>query len=241
MSAIKKITVLVVFFSSVFSYAQITTTTGTVTDIDGNVYQTIKIGNQWWMAENLKVTHYRNGDSIKYITDKKEWANIPWKGLTTAAYCNYVIFNLPDIANTCGFLYNWYAVDDPRGLAPDGWHVPSDDDWKELEVYLGMSHSEADSVSCRGTNEGAKLKQGKNWRDQNISTTYESGFAALPCGLRFTFGEFDNFGTNAHFWTSTRVNKLNAWSRSLDTFYKSEVCRSTLNGGFGLSVRCVKD
>lgn len=97
------------------------TTTGTVTDIDGNVYQTIKIGNQWWMAKNLKVTHYRNGEAIPNITNDSEWIN-----LSTGAYCAYNNDN-GNIA-TYGLLYNWYTVVDSRNIAPSGWHVPTDDE-----------------------------------------------------------------------------------------------------------------
>jgi uncharacterized protein (TIGR02145 family) len=122
-----------------------------VTDIDGNVYQTVTIGAQVWMAENLKVTHYRNGDPIPNVTD-----TAAWEGLSTGAYCEYD----NDINNvaTYGRLYNWYAVDDSRGLAPEGWHVPSDDEWKQLEMYLGMSQSEADDYGWRGTDEGGEVK-----------------------------------------------------------------------------------
>ena len=115
----------------------------TVTDIDGNVYQTVEIGNQIWMAENLKVVHYRNGDPTPKITDNAEWSTS-----TTGAYCNYS--NVDSLADTCGSIYNWYAVCDNRNIAPEGWHVPSDDDWKELEMYLGMIQLVADSTGWRG-------------------------------------------------------------------------------------------
>lgn len=97
----------------------------TVTDIDGNVYRTVKIGSQWWMAENLKVTHYRNDDAIPNITDNTEWSTH-----TTGAYCCYN--NAPDSAATWGGLYNWHAATDGRNLAPAGWHVPSDAEWQTL-------------------------------------------------------------------------------------------------------------
>ncbi|MEJ2629601.1 MAG: fibrobacter succinogenes major paralogous domain-containing protein, partial [bacterium] len=109
--------------------------TGTVTDIDGNTYQTVKIGDQWWMAENLKVTHYRNNDEIPNVT---YWGD--WHDLSTGAYCDYN--NNEGNVSTCGHLYNWYAVNDSRNIAPEGWHVPTDEEWKELEMYLGMSRSE---------------------------------------------------------------------------------------------------
>lgn len=119
----------------------------TVTDIDGNTYKTIQIGNQRWMAENLKVTRYRNGTAIPTVTSNTDWFN-----LTTGAYCNYD--NSTSDAAIYGRLYNWYAVNDSRNIAPTGWHVPSDEEWKTLEKYLGMSQSEADDTGWRGTNEG---------------------------------------------------------------------------------------
>ena len=114
----------------------------TVTDTDGNVYKTVKIGNQLWMAESLKVSHYRNGDTIPHVTDGSTWVT-----LTTDGYCDYD--NNETLVATYGRLYNWYAVIDPRGLAPSGWHVPTDAEWKELEMYLGMSQSDADAEEQR--------------------------------------------------------------------------------------------
>ncbi len=126
----------------------------TVTDIDGNVYQTIQIGNQVWMAENLKVTHYRDGTSIQYVQNELTEPDV-WETLTTGAYCYYD--DSQSNQTTYGNLYNWYAVADSRNIAPEGWHVPTDAEWKELEMALGMSQSEADDAGYRGTNEGSKL------------------------------------------------------------------------------------
>ena len=115
----------------------------TVTDIDGNVYETVVIGNQLWMAENLKVTHYSNGDEIPTGFSDEEWySNDSW--LTTGAYA--IFENNSSIAEIYGNLYNWYAVDDERGLCPENFHVPSDDEWKELEMFLGMSQEEVDGI-----------------------------------------------------------------------------------------------
>lgn len=148
--------------------------TGTVTDIDGNVYQTIKIGNQWWMAENLKVTHYRNGNAIPNVT-----SYFSWRDLSSGAYCAYNNDN--GNADAYGMIYNWYwyAVDDSRNIAPIGWHVPTDEEWKELEMYLGLSQTEADDTGYRGTDEGDKLKATTGWYN-NGNGTNESGFTALP-------------------------------------------------------------
>lgn len=107
-----------VFFPSAFCQLE----TGKVTDIDGNTYKTVKIGNQWWIAENLKVTHYRNGDAIPEVTDNEQWKN-----LNSGAYCAYD--NNESNAAVYGYLYNWYAMNDSRNIAPEGWYVPSDEEW----------------------------------------------------------------------------------------------------------------
>ncbi|MBT5269507.1 MAG: hypothetical protein HOL70_08685, partial [Candidatus Marinimicrobia bacterium] len=124
----------------VFTSFLVDCTKETVTDIDGNVYETVKIGDQIWMAENLKVTHYRDGSAITQVTDNTAWSN-----LSTEAYCIYDN-NASNEVDTYGALYNWYAVSDGRNIAPEGWHVPTDAEWKELEMYLGMSQPDVDDV-----------------------------------------------------------------------------------------------
>jgi len=211
--------------------------TGTVTDFNGNVYQTIKIGDQWWMAENLKVTHYRNGDPIPLVTDSVTWSSGP----TTGAYCEYD--NNPANVATYGRLYNWYAVDDSRNIAPAGWHVPTDEEWKQLEMFLGMSQAEADGVASRGTDEGGKLKETgtTHWNSPNTGATNESGFAALPGGFRQAIvnGGFFHQGEYAYFWSTTEVSNL-AWNRRL-YYLNSQVTRFDFRKGVGQSVRCVRD
>jgi len=193
----------------------------TVKDIDGNVYQTVKIGDQWWMAENLKVTHYRNGDAIPNVTDGTEWSN-----LSTGAYCNYE--NDANNAVTYGSLYNWYAVDDSRNIAPKGWHVPSDAEWTTLTTYLG-----GESVA------GVKLKSANGWNNDGNGTD-EYSFAVLPGGYRFYFGTFDGMGYCAFFWSSTEGYSGYAWTRLLYYNY-SDVSRLNGNKQYGFSVRCVRD
>jgi uncharacterized protein (TIGR02145 family) len=209
--------------------------TGTVTDIDGNVYQTVKIGDQWWMAENLKVTHYRNGDSIPNVTD-----NYTWEYLTSGAYCEYN----HDISNVAvyGRLYNWHAADDSRSIAPEGWHVPSDTEWKQLEMYLGMSQAEADLQGLRGTDEGGKLKEvgTTHWLSPNTGATDESGFTALPGGYRVTWGDFADLAYYACFWSSTEGGDNPAWYRRLRCD-GPDILRHCNSKRFGFSVRCVKD
>jgi uncharacterized protein (TIGR02145 family) len=212
---------------------------GTVTDIDGNTYKTVKIGNQWWMAENLKVTHYRNGDPIPNITDNDEWP-----GLNSDAQCIYDN-NVSNNVASYGRLYNWYAVNDPRGLAPDGWRVPSDDDWKQLEMYLGMSRSEADDAGWRGTDEGSKLAGNSAlWEDGNLKNNDvfgESGFSALPGGSRFSYdGNFYRMGLYASFWSASESDNYSAWYRSL-YYFSSDINRNLFNKNYGFSVRCLRD
>ena len=213
-----------------------------VIDKDGNVYQIIKIGNQWWMAENLKVTHYRNGDAIPEVTDNSEWVD-----LTSGAYCAYD--NDTSNVDTYGYLYNWYAVIDSRNISPAGWHVPTDEEWKELEMYLGMSQSEADNVEWRGTDEGGKLKSTDTtlWESNAYGgATNESGFSALPGGLRYDdffpliSGNFDYMGSYAYFWSSTESNSYAAYARLL-CFFASDIGRGGSHFGKrnGVSVRLV--
>jgi uncharacterized protein (TIGR02145 family) len=207
----------------------------TVTDYDGNVYQTVLIGDQCWMMENLKVTHYRNGEPIPHVMDGATWG-----GLTGGAYCNYN--NDEGNVATYGRLYNWYAVDDSRSIAPEGWHVPSDDEWKQLEMYLGMSQAEADDVGWRGTDEGGKLKEAgtTHWNPPNEGATNESGFTALPGGYRSGSGGFSYMGNYAVFWSSTEGDSVGAWYRSLGCGY-SQVGRNPSDKQYGFSVRCVRD
>jgi uncharacterized protein (TIGR02145 family) len=212
-----------------------TTDPWTVTDYDGNVYQTVTIGAQEWMAENLKVTHYRNGDPIPNATD-----SMTWVGLTAGAYCNYD--NDEGLVATYGRLYNWYAVDDSRNIAPEGWHVPTDADWKQLEMYLGMSQAEADSTGWRGTDEGGKLKETgtTHWQSPNTGATNESGFSALPGGFRLYNGAFDGMGRYAPFWCSTEGDAGGGMYRRL-SYGGSVVLRYYDLKRYGYSVRCVRD
>ncbi|MCD6379748.1 fibrobacter succinogenes major paralogous domain-containing protein [bacterium] len=212
-----------------------TTRFGTVIDGEGNTYQTINIGDQWWMAENLRVHCYRNGDSIPNVTDNTEW-----KDLTTGACCNYGNDELK--VATYGRLYNWYAIGDSRGIAPVGWHVPSDEEWQELETFLGMSQSDAEDSGYRGTDEGGKLKESgtNHWYSPNTGATNESGFAALPGGSRDGDGSYAGMGYSALFWPSDEINASIVWSRRLG-YYDSDIYRTGSMKHLGFSVRCVRD
>lgn len=210
---------------------------GSITDIDGNTYKTIQIGDQLWMAENLKVTHYRNGDSIPNVTSGGDWSN-----LSNGAYCNYN--NDESDVSTYGRLYNWYAVDDSRNLAPEGWHIPSDEEWRILEMYLGMSQGAAHYavVGDRGTDQGNKLKSSSGW-ENNGNGTNESGFSALPGGFRLVANansEFIAIKVTAYFWSSSEYSNSLAWYRALAS-HKKTVYRYAVNKNQGFSIRCIKD
>jgi uncharacterized protein (TIGR02145 family) len=208
--------------------------TGTVTDIDGNTYKTVKIGDQWWMAENLKVTHYRNGDLVPHVTGSE------WASLSNGAYCEYE--NSENYVVDYGRLYNWYAINDSRNIAPAGWHVPSDEEWKLLEIYLGMNQIEANQEANRGIDEGGKLKEAgtTHWFYPNKGATNESGFSALPAGYRDYSGLYRSIGEYAAFWSFTESNIFVAWCRFLGCNY-SGVDRGDTGKHNGLSVRCIMD
>ena len=170
-------------------------TYGTVTDIDGNVYKTIVIGNQTWMAENLRVTHYQNGDTIPNVTD-----NTTWKDLSTDAYCNYNNTTDLDTIATYGRLYNWYAVNDTRGLAPKGWHVPDINDWLILIDYLG-----GDTIASKHLKEAGDL----HWVRFNEADN-SSGFTALPGGRRYLSKSSSKISLYGDWWVSTEYNSSSA-------------------------------
>jgi len=231
----------------VFTSFLIDCTKETVTDTDGNVYETVKIGDQVWMAENLKVTHYRDGSAITQVTDNTAWSN-----LSTEAYCIYDS-NASNEVDTYGALYNWYAVSDSRNIAPEGWHVPTDAEWKELEMYLGMSQSDVDGVVWRGTNQGSKLAgNARLWHDGDLDNNSEFGssdFTALPGGCRNYdgyYGHNDSYkvdnptGFTSLFWTATEFHEHSSWHRKLFSV-ASYTCRDIIAKRSGLSVRLLRD
>ena len=205
-------------------------------DIDGNSYKTVRIGNQVWMAENLKVTHYRDGTAIPTGHSNSEWEN-----LSTGAYCAYD--DNESNADTYGYLYNGYAVTDSRNIAPKGWHVPTDDEWQTLEMHLGMSQSEAYGTDWRGADEGGKLKEEDtdHWNYFNAGATNESGFTALPGGFRNSGGYYDDVGDLGYFWSSTESTSGSAWHRALGYVNSGVYCSGDGNKHYGFSVRCLRD
>lgn len=196
---------------------------GTVTDIDGNVYKTIIIGTQTWMAENLRTTNYRNGESIPNVTDNTVWTN-----LTTGAYCNYENTIDKDKIATYGRLYNWYTIADYRILAPKGWHVPSDTEWETLTRYLGNEMFAGGKMKEIGTT---------HWNSPNKGATNESGFSSLPGGFRFS--SFSGIGELGFYWSSLS-DQSNAYIRNQNYNYSNNF-RSGCGMRNGLSIRCIKD
>lgn len=195
-----------------------------VTDIDGNFYPTIHVSTgHEWMAENLKVCRYANGDSIMHLT-----TNVDWAGMNQGAWC--AINNNAAQIDVFGKLYNGWAVTDPRNVCPDGWHVPSDAEWMAFHsVNGGLSYG---GGSMKST--GISL-----WLAPNTGATNSSGFSGLPGGRRLSGGDFQEVYGSAFWWSSTG-NSATLNSRNL--FYTSNGVWTNTNGKFeGLSIRCVKD
>ena len=209
---------------------------GTVTDIDGNVYHTVTIGTQCWMVENLRTTKYRNGDPIPNVTD-----NAAWVGLTSDGYC-WWNNDASTYKPIYGALYNWYAVSDVRNIAPAGWHVSSDDEWKLMEIYLDVTSAITNPNGWEGTDVSGKLKETcfTYWPSPNEGASNSSGFTALPGGFRRDGGAFFTFGVDGLFWTSTEADVSRAWYRRLFYGY-ANVFRNQDEKWGGFSVRCVRD
>ena len=196
---------------------------GTVTDIDGNTYNTISIGSQVWMTENLRTTRYRNGQSIDNLTLDADWGNTAF-----GAWCN--INNDASVDTKFGKLYNWYAVNNIRNIAPVGWHVASDAEWTQLSTFLG-----GESVA------GGKMKETGtvNWLSPNTDATNSSLFTARPGGFRYSTGTFIPYGSKGMWWTTTESNSTQAWQRYM-SFNSAGVTRVASEKGDGKSVRCLK-
>lgn len=199
-----------------------------VKDIDGNIYHTVTIGQQTWMLENLKVTHYNDGSPIPFGDENTNWAS-----LSQGGYCWYD-FN-KDNGDTYGTLYNWYAVNardtnNKPKLAPVGWHVASKEEWQILINELGGN----------GT-AGGKLKESglAHW-ESNLGADNSSGFTALPGGCRDDTGTYLGLNTSGYWWTSTAVDQINAEYKNIEN-YGPTVYNFDYYKNWGMSVRCIKD
>jgi uncharacterized protein (TIGR02145 family) len=197
----------------------------TITDFDGNTYNVVPIGEQCWTAHNLNVSHYRNGDPIPQIENETEWLNA-----TYGAWCYFA--NNTENGIVYGKLYNWYAVNDARGLAPEGYHIPNQDEWREMVGFLGGY-----------VIAGGKLKSTEYWQAPNVGATNETGFTGVPGSQRNGAFYNDGWGVVATYWSSS-INEDNpekAWSNTLS---RSSAACSEYQGSWvrvGMSVRCVKD
>jgi len=210
-------------FAVIFLFAGCNSKPQNVVDGEGNSYPAIKIGSMIWTGKNLDVAHYRNGDTIPEVKDPEEWA-----ALTTGAWC----YNENKQPNgiTYGKLYNWYAVADTRGLAPNGWHVATDAEWSELcDQFDGAE------------NAGGALKATGAWKGSDEGVVKKSRFAALPAGARRdTDGKFMLPGEYSRLWTSTELTTISAWGRSLG-YFDSALRKGKASKKTGFSVRCVMD
>lgn len=211
---------------------------GSVTDQDGNTYATVTIGQQVWMAENLRSSTYANGDPIPNAQEPEGWS---WEAPEEGAWCHYN--NDPVFDVVMGKLYNWYAATDTRNICPSGWHVPSELDWQAMELELGMPVEELNEVASRGGagQLGLKLRSTSNqhWQGSLLGTN-DTGFSGIAAGLRNLNGVFTAMTQDARWWTTTPAGGNDARTREL-------VSGGYLIGAYhvvypvGLSVRCVMD
>ncbi|MFZ0280712.1 MAG: FISUMP domain-containing protein [Bacteroidales bacterium] len=200
-------------------------------DIDGNLYKTVAIGTQVWMAENLKTIKLNENTNITNVTSGATWAALTTPGY--AWYGNDEATNKP----LYGALYNWHTVNTGI-LCPTGWHVPSDDEFKTLEMFLGMTQAQVDVSGWRGTDQGTQLKNTTGWTTGNGTNT--SGFSALPGGYRFYVdGGFNSAGTISYWWSSTEINLDRSYGRQLDAAH-ADVERTNADKHAGKYVRCLK-
>ncbi|MFM7016845.1 MAG: fibrobacter succinogenes major paralogous domain-containing protein [Bacteroidota bacterium] len=196
----------------------------TFTDIDGNVYHAVKIGTQTWMQENLKTTRFKNGSYLK-----SNLSDTAWQVNVTGACADYN--NDPPISTVFGKLYNWYAVTNPLGLCPSGWHSPSDAEWTTLINYLG-----GDSIA------GAKLKEVglSHWSSPNVGATDSVGFKGLPGGYRLSLGGYFNIYALGFWWSATQDSLTGAYLRTLSAT-NERIDRYNYKETYGFSVKCIKD
>lgn len=187
-------------------------------------YPGVTICSQHWMDKNLDVTTYRNGDTLAYVPN-----SAAWEAATTGAWCYYN--NDPSTNATYGKLYNWYAVNDPRGLAPAGWHVPTDAELTALSTCLGGELVAGGALKVSGTT---------TWTTPNAGATNSSGWAGLPGGYRNFDGSFFNVGVRGYWWSSTANTSADAWYYYLN-YFVTHFSRNANDKRVGFSVRCIRD
>ena len=204
--------------------------------------KSVKIGNQEWLSENLNVDHFNNGDEIQQVESAEDWLmHLKEK---KPAWCYYE--NDASNEKKYGKLYNWHVVNDPRGIAPKGYHIPSDTEWTELIDYLDGVPANPNDVIGSGTIAGPKMKNDSGWNNSENGTN-DSGFSALPAGKRSGFdGNFANIGETGYWWSSTEDYKTKAFGRVLlpNTRYginEGRIYKETEFKESGFSVRCLRD
>jgi len=203
-----------------------------ISDIEGNLYNTVVIGTQVWMAENLRTTKYNDNIQIPNITDETVWMN-----LTSSGYCWYN--NNDYYKSTYGALYSWYTIKEGE-LCPSGWHVPTDEEFNALEIYLGMASDQVNVWGWRGADQGAQIKSTTGW-DNDGNGTNTSGFTALPGGYRAAAsGSFFTMGLLTYWWTATEHDADRGWYRRVDGTNSGIYKASTSKNG-GKYIRCLKD
>ena len=196
-------------------------------DIDGHTINTVSIGSQTWMQENLDVSRYRNGDPIRHAATNQDWLDAAAKGEGAWSY-----YKNDSAGNgKYGRLYNWYAVHDSRGLAPSGWHIPTNEEFNTLTTALGGA-----SVA------GAKMKSTGTslWASPNFGADNSSRFSALPGGMRGINGGFFFMGENAYFWSSSESSPTISWYSVLSS-HLPIVVQATEHNADGMSVRCIRN
>jgi len=203
--------------------------TDSILDVDNNYITVVKIGEQWWTAEDLMVTHYRDNSAIALLDQPAEWAS------RAAGYAK-------SNNRTSGYYYNKAAVNHPSQLAPAGWHIATEEDWKKLETYLGMSETEITQIGWRGNILAGKLKVAspKGWPAyQNVWSKNESGFSALPSGCVLPTNETSS-NSKTGFWWSATASDSSFYYRYLD-YKNNSIFREKTYMNYGMCVRCVKD
>jgi uncharacterized protein (TIGR02145 family) len=201
----------------------------TVTDVQGNIYATVQIGTQRWMAENLRTTKFCNGEDIPQISNDNNWNTA-----TTPGWC---VYNADPTNDTLfGKLYNWFTVSDPRNACPCGWHVPSDVEFTTLTDFLGTESAAGGKMKSTGTLSGGDGL----WSIANFGATNESGFNGLPGGGRASGAQFSGVYVNAWFWNSSSFSSTTAWRRVIENLSPG-VTRSEVNKKTGCSVRCIQN
>ncbi len=200
--------------------------TGSVKDNEGNEYLTVVIQDQEWISENLRVSKYNNGSSIPHVQNMEEWAK-----LESGAWC----YHSDDDGKVYGKLYNWYAVNDKRGICPKGWHVPTDKEWNIMINEFKGIHLAGGKLKSTAT----VPDDHPRWINPNANATDEIEFSAVPGGIRTPDGEFKFLGSFGAYWTNSETHGENAWKYGM-SYNDSKIYRHRRDKNYGYSVRCVR-